>query len=39
MRVVKINIAFTTVYNMVGVSLAAIGVFPPILAYPPEVEA
>jgi Cd2+/Zn2+-exporting ATPase/Cu+-exporting ATPase len=32
MRVVKMNIAFTTVYNVVGLSLAAVGVLPPILA-------
>ncbi len=32
MRVVKLNIAFTTVYNLVGLSLAAFGILPPILA-------
>ena len=32
MRVVKLNLAFTTVYNIVGVSLAALGLLPPILA-------
>ena len=32
MRVVKLNIAFTTVYNMVGLSLAAFGLLPPIFA-------
>jgi len=32
MRVVALNIAFTAVYNLVGLSLAALGVLPPILA-------
>ena len=32
MKVVKLNIAFTTVYNLVGLSLAALGYLPPILA-------
>ena len=32
MRVVKMNIAFTTVYNLLGLSLAAFGFLPPILA-------
>jgi Cd2+/Zn2+-exporting ATPase/Cu+-exporting ATPase len=32
MRVVYTNIAFTAVYNILGLSLAAIGVLPPILA-------
>jgi Cd2+/Zn2+-exporting ATPase/Cu+-exporting ATPase len=32
MRVVKLNIAFTTVYNLVGLSLAALGFLPPIFA-------
>ncbi len=32
MRVVSLNIAFTTVYNLVGISLAAFGFLPPILA-------
>ena len=32
MRVVKMNIAFTAVYNVVGLSLAAFGILPPILA-------
>jgi Cd2+/Zn2+-exporting ATPase/Cu+-exporting ATPase len=32
MRVVRGNIAFTTIYNLVGLSLAAFGVLPPILA-------
>lgn len=32
MRVVNTNIAFTAVYNLVGLSLAALGILPPILA-------
>ena len=32
MRVVKMNIAFTIIYNVVGLSLAALGFLPPILA-------
>ncbi len=32
MRVVKINIGFTVLYNVVGLSLAAIGIVPPIVA-------
>ena len=32
MRVVKINLGFTAVYNVVGISLAAFGILPPILA-------
>ncbi|MBN1887507.1 MAG: cadmium-translocating P-type ATPase [Thermoflexales bacterium] len=32
MRVVKMNLAFTTVYNVLGLSLAAFGILPPILA-------
>lgn len=32
MRVVKLNIAFTALYNLVGLSLAALGLLPPILA-------
>ncbi len=32
MRVVKMNLAFTTVYNIVGLSLAAFGILPPVLA-------
>jgi Cd2+/Zn2+-exporting ATPase/Cu+-exporting ATPase len=32
MRVVKGNIAFTGVYNLVGLSLAALGILPPVLA-------
>lgn len=32
MRVVKMNLGFTMVYNLVGVTLAAMGLLPPILA-------
>lgn len=32
MRVVKMNLVFTTVYNLVGLSLAAIGILPPVIA-------
>lgn len=32
MRVVKINLAFTAIYNLVGLTLAAFGILPPILA-------
>lgn len=32
MRVVKMNIGFTAGYNLVGLSLAAVGILPPILA-------
>lgn len=32
MRIVKMNIAFTAVYNLIGLSLAAFGILPPILA-------
>ena len=32
MRVVKSNLAFTVVYNAVGLTLAALGFLPPILA-------
>lgn len=32
MRIVKMNLAFTTVYNLLGLSLAAFGVLPPVLA-------
>ncbi len=31
-RVVKMNIGFTALYNLVGLSLAAFGILPPILA-------
>jgi Cu+-exporting ATPase len=32
MRVVRLNIAFTAVYNLLGLSLASLGFLPPILA-------
>ena len=32
MRVVKTNLGFTAIYNVVGISLAALGILPPILA-------
>ncbi len=32
MRVVKMNLAFTMLYNLVGLSLAAFGILPPVLA-------
>ena len=32
MRVVKMNLAFTAVYNVVGLTLAAFGILPPIWA-------
>ena len=32
MRIVKTNLMFTTVYNLVGLSLAALGILPPVLA-------
>ena len=32
MRIVKMNLAFTTVYDLVGLSLAAIGILPPVFA-------
>ncbi len=32
MRVVKMNLWFTAIYNLVGLSLAALGFLPPILA-------
>jgi len=32
MRVVKMNIGFTALYNLVGLSLAAFGLLPPIFA-------
>ncbi len=32
LRVVKTNLAFTVIYNVVGLSLAALGFLPPILA-------
>lgn len=32
MKVVKLNLAFTTLYNAVGLTLAAFGILPPVLA-------
>jgi P-type Cu+ transporter len=32
MKIVKMNLGFTTVYNIVGLSLAAFGILPPLLA-------
>jgi Cd2+/Zn2+-exporting ATPase/Cu+-exporting ATPase len=32
MRIVKMNLGFTIIYNMVGLTLAATGILPPILA-------
>jgi Cu+-exporting ATPase len=32
MRVVKMNLAFTAIYNIVGPTLAAFGLLPPALA-------
>jgi Cu+-exporting ATPase len=32
MRVVRMNLAFTALYNLVGLSLAAFGILPPVLA-------
>lgn len=32
MRVVKMNLGFTGVYNIIGLSLAALGILPPVLA-------
>jgi P-type Cu+ transporter len=32
MSVVKMNLVFTAVYNVVGISLAALGILPPVLA-------
>lgn len=32
MRVVKMNIGFTCVYNLIGLSLAAVGILPPLFA-------
>ena len=32
MRTVKLNLAFTAVYNVVGLTLAAFGILPPIAA-------
>ena len=32
MGVVRMNLAFTTIYNLIGLSLAALGILPPLLA-------
>ena len=32
MRIVKMNLAFTTIYNLLGLALAAFGFLPPVLA-------
>jgi len=32
MGVVKMNLAFTAVYNLIGLTLAAAGILPPVLA-------
>jgi Cd2+/Zn2+-exporting ATPase/Cu+-exporting ATPase len=32
MRVVRMNILFTALYNLIGLSLAAFGILPPVLA-------
>ena len=32
MRIVKMNLGLTGVYNLVGLTLAAVGILPPILA-------
>ena len=32
MNVVKSNLIFTAIYNLAGLSLAALGILPPILA-------
>lgn len=32
MRVVKLNLVFTMLYNLVGLTLAALGILPPIVA-------
>ncbi len=32
MRVVKLNLGFTAVYNLTGLTLAAVGVLPPVIA-------
>jgi Cd2+/Zn2+-exporting ATPase/Cu+-exporting ATPase len=32
MSVVRLNIAFTAIYNTVGLTLAALGILPPVLA-------
>lgn len=32
MNIVKMNLVFTTVYNLLGLSLASMGILPPVLA-------
>jgi Cd2+/Zn2+-exporting ATPase/Cu+-exporting ATPase len=32
MRIVRMNLVFTTIYNLLGLSLAAFGILPPVLA-------
>ncbi len=32
MRVVKVNLGFTALYNVAGLTLAALGILPPVLA-------
>ena len=32
MKVVRLNIGFTAVYNVIGISLAAVGLLPPVIA-------
>lgn len=32
MRVVKMNLVFTALYNLIGLTLAAVGILPPVLA-------
>jgi Cd2+/Zn2+-exporting ATPase/Cu+-exporting ATPase len=32
MRTVRVNLGFTAIYNVVGLSLAAFGILPPIVA-------
>jgi Cd2+/Zn2+-exporting ATPase/Cu+-exporting ATPase len=32
MKIVRMNLLFTTIYNVVGLSLAALGLLPPVLA-------
>jgi Cu+-exporting ATPase len=32
MKVVKMNLVFTSLYNLIGLALAAFGVLPPVIA-------
>ncbi len=32
MKIVKMNLAFTTAYNLIGLSLATLGLLPPVIA-------